>query len=302
MEIIRDTIDFQIEEDTVVTIGKFDGLHKGHELILNRMKEYRSKGYKTCVLTFSKPPASLGFGQDKNILMTNIEKERAFAVFGIDYLVEFPFDESTAAIEARDFVEEYIVKRLNAKAVVVGEDCTFGARASGNAGMLRDLGPIYGFDVQVLGKLKDGDREISSTYIRELVSEGNVSKAYELAFLPYFISGMLKRGVATFSKGITIYSVEPQEDKVLPKDGMYYTEIYYDEAFYPGITCVIKKYNKVATYIYGGIKGIASGIVSVVFMERMHDIVLSDNPEYINKCSRQDIFEGQKWHKEHGRK
>ena len=168
MRIISGTTDFFIPEKTVVSIGKFDGVHKGHLYIIKRMKEYISRGYKLCVLTFDIPPSSMGFGNDKGVLMTNEEKRRVFEELDVDYYIEFPFYEKTASISAQQFIEEFIVDRLNAAAVVVGEDCTFGQGAAGNAQMLRDYGPLYDYEVEIISKIKDGKHVISSTYLRSL--------------------------------------------------------------------------------------------------------------------------------------
>ena len=133
MKIISGTTDFNIPEETVVSIGKFDGIHKGHMHIIKRMKDYIRRGYKLCILTFDIPPSSLGFGTDKGVLLTNSEKRELFGELEVDYYIEFPFYEKTASIAARDFIEEFIVDRMHAKAVVVGEDCTFGQGAAGKS-------------------------------------------------------------------------------------------------------------------------------------------------------------------------
>ena len=102
MNIITGTTEFSIPEKTVVSIGKFDGVHKGHLYIVKRMKEYIRRGYKTCILTFDIPPSNLGFGDDRGVLLTNEEKRNIFSELGIDYYVEFPFYEKTASVENQD--------------------------------------------------------------------------------------------------------------------------------------------------------------------------------------------------------
>lgn len=299
MVIISGTTDFNISEETVVSIGKFDGLHKGHLMILDRMNEYRAHGLKMCVMTFDNPPASLGFGNDNKTLMTMKEKEQVFNAYGIDYLVEFPFNEKTAATDARDFIEEFIVNKMHARAVVVGEDCSFGHKALGDANMLRDYGPKYGYDVEILSKLLDGDREISSTYIRELVSEGNVAKAYELSYRPYIINGKLKKNILGCNSTLLYYYMNVSDDKILPNPGMYYSNILYEDALYPGMTCIAKDSRKVYTYVYGAVKGISREVVTIVLFDKMHDYVEYDKKADLNAAVKKDIFEGQKWHKEH---
>lgn len=300
MEIISGTTDFKIKDECVVTIGKFDGLHKGHALILDRMKNYMSRGLKLCVLTFDVPPSALGFGSDRSVLTTNEEKEVVFNSYGVDYLVEFPFYEKTAAISAVQFIEEFIVDKMNAKAVVVGTDCTFGHKASGNAGVLRDFGPIYGYDVVVLNKLHDGDREISSTYIRELVKAGNVSKAYELSCRPYYIYGKLSRYPVGVIPGLECYTIDVSPSKQLPMTGVYFTEVYFDDVFYAAISNVTGK-GQIITYLYNSVKGIEKDKICLAFMERMRDEMDYNSEDDIGEQVRRDIFEGQKWLKEHWR-
>lgn len=301
MNIISGTTEFKIPDKTVVTLGKFDGIHNGHLLILNRMSEYKKRGLKTCVMTFDIPPASLGFGSDQEVLMMKSEKEQVLRKYDIDYLIEFPFYEKTASIGAQQFIEEFIVDRMNAKAVVVGVDCTFGHMAKGNADMLKDYGPIYDFEVTVLDRVKDGDIDLSSTYIRSLVREGKVDKADSLSFRPFFINGRFRRGSTEFSSGLLFYFVDVPEGKVMPCSGLYYSKIWYEECFYPALTRVDKDKRELMTYVYGGVKGIARGEVSVALFERKRDLLVGASAEEQDKQARQDIFDGQKWHKEHPR-
>lgn len=301
MRIITGTTEFKISEPTVVTIGKYDGIHNGHKLILDRMSSYRARGYRVAVLTFDIPPSMMGFGNDKEVLMTTDEKAQVFRRYGIDYLVEFPFYEKTASIDAQQFIEEYIVDKMNAKAVVVGDDCTFGYQARGNAKTLLDCGPLYHYEVEVIEKLKDGDRVISSTYIRELVREGNVHKADELSCRPFFINGKLDRGSSTYRRGRLVYYLDVPEGKVMPNGGVYYSKVLYEDNFYPALTRVIPGKRRLTTYIYGGVKGIARGIISIALFEKMHDLYDFDTIEAEDQQVVEDIFEGQKWHKEHPR-
>lgn len=299
MFIISGTTEFNIPEKTVVTIGKFDGIHKGHMAIIERMKKYIPRGYKLCVLTFDMPPASLGFGGDKGTLMTNAEKRIVFSEIGVDYYIEFPFYEKTASIPARDFIEEFIVDRMNAKAVVVGDDCSFGQGALGNGQMLRDFGPIYDYEVEVIERIKEGGRIISSTYLRELVAKGDVNKVIECAYRPYFVMGKFRRDIVNVGGGVSYYVMDIPEEKILPLDGVYYTKALYEDEFYPAITNVDSKRRVVETYLYGGIRGIARGRVSIAFFEWKREELKYYKLSDINKKIKTDIFDGQKWHKEH---
>ncbi len=232
MDIITGTTEFRIPEKTVVSIGKFDGVHKGHMAIVDRMKTYITRGYKLCILTFDIPPSSLGFGSDNGVILSNVEKRHIFNNIGIDYYIEFPFYEKTASIPARQFIEEYIADRMNAAAVVVGEDCTFGQGAAGNAQMLRDFGPIYDYDVEIIKKIRDKKREISSTYLKELIVDGKVDRIKDLAYYPYYVRGKFRRNPVKVSSSVFYYVMDIPEEKVMPLDGVYYSAALYEDELY----------------------------------------------------------------------
>ena len=302
MNIISGTTDFKIPEKTVVSIGKFDGVHKGHLTIIDRMKKYIRRGYKLCILTFDIPPSSLGFGSDKGVLLTNAEKRYIFSTLGVDYYVEFPFYEKTASITAHEFIEEYVVDRMNAKAVVVGSDCTFGQGAMGNAQMLRDFGPIYDYEVEIINKIKDGKREISSTYIKELAAEGRVRKMKDLSYYPYYVHGKFRRDPVAVGSGIFYYVMDIPDEKVVPHDGVYYSKTIYEDENYDSITNVREDDRTLETYIYGGVRGIQRGEVSVALIEWKREELKYYKVSDLRKKIKEDIFEGQKWHKENGSK
>ena len=299
MDIISGTTEFNIPEATVVSIGKFDGVHKGHMAILKRMKDYISRGYKTCIMTFDIPPSNLGFGSDKGILYTNSEKRDVFAELDVDYYIEFPFYEKTASITAKEFIEEFIVDRMHAKAVIVGEDCTFGQGASGNAQMLRDFGPIYDYDVEIINKIHDGKKEISSTYLKELIEAGKTKKYINLAYRPYFVCGKFHRDPVGAGTNIWYYVMDIPEGKTMPLGGVYYAKAIYEDEYYDAITNVRTDNRTLETYIYGGVRGIQRAEVSIALLEWKREEVKFYKASDLNKAIKQDIFEGQKWHKEY---
>ena len=299
MNIITGTTEFSIPEKTVVSIGKFDGVHKGHLYIVKRMKEYIRRGYKTCILTFDIPPSNLGFGDDRGVLLTNEEKRNIFSELGIDYYVEFPFYEKTASISAQQFIEEFITDRLNAKAVVVGEDCTFGQGAAGNAQMLRDYGPLYDYEVEIIGKIKDGKKEISSTYLKDLLAAGKMNKVINLSYRPYHVSGRFRRDPVGAGINTWYYILDIPEGKSLPMGGVYYSIAVYEDEHYDAITNVRTDLRILETYIYGGVRGIQRGEVSIALLDWKREEVKYYKISDLNKQIKQDIFDGQKWHKEH---
>lgn len=181
MKYIADTTEFHIDVPTVVTLGKFDGRHRGHQKLMRKMMEIKAGfGYETAVFTFSVTPAIMVTGQRQPVLTTNLERRNNLKKTGIDWLVEYPFTEETKHMQPEEFVREVLVNRMNARAIVVGTDCGFGYRRSGNAQVLTELSGKYGYQLYVIEKERDDRRDISSTYIREELEKGNVEKANAL--------------------------------------------------------------------------------------------------------------------------
>lgn len=188
MRYIADTVDFELKEPTVVTLGKFDGRHRGHQKLLHTMEEVKeSLGYATAIFTFSTAPLTLVTGEIATVITTSEERRHNMEKMGIDYLVEYPFTDDVRKMDPAVFVKDILVKRMKAKAVVVGPGCSFGYRGAGNVGLLRTLSRELDFRLYVIEKEKDHRRDISSTYIREELSRGNVAKANELLGEPYAI-------------------------------------------------------------------------------------------------------------------
>ena len=305
MEIIREKIDFQLDNKTAVAIGKFDGVHNGHALILNKLKEYRDKGLKTAVLTFDFPPSMTLTNAPAQVLTTNIEKRLIFREMGVDIMVEFPFYEKTAMISAEDFIEDILVGQMKMAAVVVGEDCAFGHKAAGNADLLKKMGDKFGYETVVIPKLKDGDEVISSTYLRELIIEGKVAKVASLSPNPYFVYGDFKTTGGIGQKfGLPFCVMDIPEDKLLPRDGVYMTKVLYEDCYYPSISFVLERKRCIETYMYEGTRDIGRESVAIGFFEFLRDSFENDDTAFISQEKRIEQFrleleKGRGWHREH---
>ena len=167
MKYIKNTLEFQIEEPTVITLGKFDGLHRGHELLMEALHEKCSmNGYKSVVFTFDMPPKQQTQGVFGQVITTNTEKHDIFEQAGIDYLIECPFTKDIMCMEPDAFIE-WIAKALTVKCIVVGTDFCFGHNRAGNYQLLQRYASVYDYEVIVVNKMQEDGRDISSTYIRE---------------------------------------------------------------------------------------------------------------------------------------
>jgi len=242
MQIIQQTTEFHIEEKTAAAIGKFDGIHKGHEKLLEKIIEQKRNGLKTVVFTFDPPPA-LFFGQTQvKELTTKREKEKKFERMGIDILIEFPMKASTASMSPEEFVKEVLVRKMNVKYLAAGTDVSFGYRGAGNAELLKKLSEDYGFRVEVIEKICHNGREISSSYIREEIEKGNMENAAVLIGNPYSIFGSVEHG-NRLGRTLSMPTVNlvPEREKLLPPFGVYFSKVILDEQIYCGVTNIGSK-------------------------------------------------------------
>lgn len=244
MQVITGTRDFQIEEPTVVTIGKFDGRHKGHQKLLREMLRLKSQeDLKTAVFTFDMAPMGVVSGKKMTVITTNQERRNNMDKMGVDYLVEYPFDLEVAAMLPEDFVVKILLGNMNAKAVVVGTDCSFGYKGAGDAALMQELGAAYGFQAVIIKKAQDEHRDISSTYIREEMSLGNIEKANELLGEPYAIHGTVVHGnhIGGELLGFPTANIMPPPEKHLPPFGVYVSRVLVDDRYYGGVSNIGRK-------------------------------------------------------------
>lgn len=239
MKYIAKTLEFKIEEPTAVTLGKFDGLHRGHELLMRTVLEYKEKYHVASVaFTFDIPPRNKVEEIVANVLTTNDEKQYIFEKQGIDYLIECPFTSEVMSMEPKDFIA-WIASSLNMKYVVVGDDFHFGYKRAGNYHTLQEYEEEYGYKTIVLEKLKDSNRDISSTYVREKIADGNIRKANELLGYHYFIKSEILHGKKLGRRiGMPTINMILPENKLLPPNGVYVTEVLVEGKKYMGVTNV----------------------------------------------------------------
>ncbi|MBO5489485.1 MAG: bifunctional riboflavin kinase/FAD synthetase [Eubacterium sp.] len=209
MKVIND-LEFQLHQ-TAVCIGKFDGIHKGHRLLIEKTKE---TGLPVVMFTFQ-------MLQPRGIYSLD-EKEKLAESLGVDYLVSVTVTEEFMHMSAMQFVEEILCDKCDAKEIFVGEDFCFGYQRSGTAAMLKSLESVCGFHVNVFEKIKVDDIEVSSTRIRRELEIGNLEAANQLLDMPYFIKGTVVSG-NQIGRTISVptANVIPAEGKILPPKGVY---------------------------------------------------------------------------------
>lgn len=229
MEIIKHTTEFQTEEGTAVSLGKFDGLHQGHRLLIDRILDKKQEGLASLIFTFD-------FGERPALTLPE-ERRELLRRRQLDYLVECPFVPALAHMEPEDFVTKILKERLHAKYLAVGTDFRFGYQRRGDYRLLQQMSSSCGFQVEVVEKACWKGREISSTYIREELKLGHMEQVNQLLGYAYSITGEVLHGRQIGrTLGMPTTNVLPKEQKLLPPNGVYATRTLIAGEIFEGIT------------------------------------------------------------------
>ena len=212
------------QRDTVVTIGVFDGVHRGHSHLLQRLIALAKPDCHTAVLTFSNHPVTvLQPGRQVSFLSTPEQKERFLLSEGIDHVISLEFTLELAQLEAREFVA-LLVEKLRMKGMVVGPDFALGRNREGTAERLAELGREFGFFVDVLEPLLLDGLLVKSREIRQKISEGDVATTGRLLGRDYSLSGEVVTGDRRGRElGFPTANVDVSKAMALPADGIYAT-------------------------------------------------------------------------------
>lgn len=258
MEYTTGTYDFSSETPCVITLGKFDGLHRGHRKLMERVMDIAGDRKLTSVMfTFDVSPYTLTRDNGHRVLLTNEERRRMLEQTGMDWLIECPFDEHMRHMEAEVFVRELLVKRLKAACLVIGPDFRFGHNRGGDAALLQRMGRECGFAVEVLDKEMYEGKEISSTLIRECIIRGEMEKAADMLGYPYYFYGKIVKGRQIGrTLGLPTTNLKADERKVLPPLGVYATRCSVGAMEFGGVTnigvkpTVLEKFVGVETHLF----------------------------------------------------
>jgi riboflavin kinase/FMN adenylyltransferase len=206
----------------VVAIGVFDGVHRGHQEILNRAKEIADGG-SIIALTFDPHPATV-FAPERapKLLVTLSDRVVLLKIHNADQVAVIKFDAKFASMSPEDFVENVLINQLQATDVVVGENFTYGHKAQGNTDSLRASGVSKNFEVHVLSISQEEKLNISSSRIRTLIADGNVESARVLLTRPHRLDGIVVRGEARGREiGYPTANLGNIDNQCIPADGVY---------------------------------------------------------------------------------
>ena len=237
MKVYRRIEDFIGVKNPIVTTGTFDGVHLGHQKILNSLRQIAKEQNGTSVLlTFDPHPRKVLFSEDVDLeLITTLdEKIQLLEQFGLEHLIICPFTIEFSKISSLNFIREVMVKQLKAHTLVIGYNHHFGRNREGSFKHLMEFGPIYGFNVCEI-PAKDVDSiEVSSTKIRQSILAGDLEIAQSYLGHPFFITGnvvygkQLGRTIGFPTANIQI----SQPDKIIPPNGVYWVQVELEGGHY----------------------------------------------------------------------
>lgn len=210
---------------SAVTIGKFDGVHQGHRAVISRLRTVAdADALLSVVVTFDRNPLAL-LAPDKcpEALVSVRQKLGLLATTGIDAALILPFDRALASLPPEEFVRRVLVDALGARVVLVGSDFRFGSRGAGDVAMLELLGRELGFTVEIIDDVRpEGERRVSSTWVRELLADGDVRHAGLLLGHAPTVSGIVVHGAARGRElGFPTANLSPDSEGLIPADGVY---------------------------------------------------------------------------------
>lgn len=236
MYIIENTTEFHLEGVSAVAIGKFDGVHLGHQKLIHRIMEQKQKGRLATVFTFD-TSASAFFGGEEKELTTKAEKRAVFQNMGVDVLIEFPLNRETAATDPIIFLQKYLVKQMRTAYICAGTDLSFGREGAGNYELLQQYADAYGYQVELIDKVKMDGEDVSSTRVRDAVRAGQMEAVTRMLGAPYSVAGRVEHGKRLGRTiGMPTANLLPEQDKLLPPNGVYYSQVILGDKTYRGIS------------------------------------------------------------------
>lgn len=279
MIIINSLEEIKSFDKSVVTIGKFDGIHKGHKVLIEKTVSIaKGQNLKSIVITFKNSPLSYFLNTKTKEIITEYDKMNLFESLGIDIVIDIPFDKNMAEISAEDFVKDILIEGLHAQRIIIGHDFAFARNREGNAQILKQLGLKYGFDVDIIGPVRIKEKRVSSTFVKELIQEGKVDEIQEYLGKNYTLEGeVIKAKQVGRTIGFPTANLKLKENLLIPKRGIYATRVYISNEVYIGATNI--GYNptvngnkmSIETNILEFNKDIYGETIKLEFLERIRD-------------------------------
>lgn len=226
--------DFKMD-NTCVAFGQFDGLHRGHRAVIDKLVEQEGKNLTSVLLSFDYNPTNI-FGVNK-VIYTEEEKEFILSEDSPQVMVSYPFTSEIGDMEPDVFIKNILVDKLGVKVVVAGENCKFAKDCSGDIDTLKHFSSIYGYDVVCVKTIKENGQAITTNVIRNAFDEGLLDEANKLLGHTFTMIGEVVHGKALGrTVGMPTANLGVPENKIMPNNGVYATLSEIDDKFVQGLT------------------------------------------------------------------
>jgi len=271
-----------------LSIGMFDGVHRGHQSIINQLKAVaKAKNLESGILTFWPHPRLIFKPEDDlKLLNTLSEKSQLLEKFGVENLFLKEFDEDFRNLTGEEFVRQILVEKLQIKYLIVGYDHVFGKNRSGNFELLEKLAPELGFEVEKMEAVNVHNQHISSTKVRNALLEADIAEANLMLGYHYSVSGKVVHGKKIGRTiGYPTANIEVENLKLLPKKGAYITDVFLDGDQYKGMLSIGTNptvggtEKTVEVYILDFDEDIYGKEITVAFRKFLHDEIKFESLE-----------------------
>lgn len=306
MKLFQDLEEIREVKPTVVALGNFDGVHKGHqELISRTVKSAAAAGLCSAVFTFSNHPKNvLSKSRKVKSILYNDEKAAIIESLGVDYLFNVPFDGEMQHMDAAGFIHDVLLNRLRMQEAYCGFNYKFGYKASGNPEVLMKESIRNGFGLHVLEPVRIDGQLVSSSLIREHIEAGRVDQCMKFMGRNYTVGGEVVVGNRIGKTiGFPTSNLVVDETMVTPANGVYITYCIYGGVRYPGVTNVgekptIGKFSKnMETHIFHFDKELYGKTIRVEFLKKTRDERKFDNVEDLAKQITKDCIMAKDFHR-----
>jgi len=279
MQILSNLFEIKLSKSAIATIGTFDGIHIGHQKILNSLARFaKENSLKSVVITFDPHPRKVINKKNSIELINTIEeKKEKIKTLGIDYLIVQKFDEKFSKTEANKFVE-ILKNNINIKKLIVGYDHRFGKNRNADINDLKKYGKELNFEVIEIDALEIEEVNISSTKIRSAIKEGNIRLANSYLGYNFFLSGEVVKGHSRGKElGFPTANLKIDEDKIIPKNGVYLVKSKIDHQDIYGMMNIgynptfNNKSKKIETHFFNLNKNLYGKIIKIELLEYIRE-------------------------------
>lgn len=298
MKVHRDLMDVAgLLRDPVATIGNFDGLHRGHQAILDQvLARARERPGTSLVITFDPHPLKvLAPGRAPRTILTPGQKLRRLEEAGIEVVLVLPFDARLAAVSAESFVDEYLWRGLGLREVYVGANFNFGRGRGGNADLLVTLCTAHRMRAGKVDEVRVLGSPISSSRIRRAIQAGEVELAGDLLGRPFAIEGTVGHGAGRGAGlGFPTANLRPLNE-LLPQDGVYVTRALVDGSFHQGVTNIGSRPTfpdqdfAVETHLLDAAPDLYGRTIEIGFLARLRQELRFESPQALVEQVRRDV-------------